>query len=320
MYIKEVSLKTNLSKKTIHFYEKSGLISPRILENGYRIYTNDDIERLNKISFLRKLEMPISSIKELLVEGIDEKEILANYKQKFSAKEKEIIANSTILERVVHNNLDTYIPTNSSSLAKENITSVIIGPRYTRTTIFIALFVAIILSYFLMILVRLIFNNSDEVVILFFIALIFFIPFALVASRNHYWHFSEGTLACFPRRDGETLAEIFRQVFTVFITNNSKPFENTLPITELVDAEIIWYPQVSNGFTPEKLSLLIHTIDKETIEIDLMYLKTTDTLVQIAHFLTAYNIPILDPHHIITALVSGKNLYEYLQSIKSQNR
>lgn len=319
MYIKEVSIKTNLSKKTIHFYEQEGLISPKILENGYRLYTNDDIERLKKISFLRKLEMPISSIKELLVEGVDEKEILADYKQKFSAKEKAIIANSTILERVVHNNLETYIPTDTDSLAKQSINSVTIGPRYTRNTIFIALFAAAILSYFVMLLFRLMLNHSDDAFSIFYIALIFFIPFALATSRNHYWRFSEGTIACFPRQDGETIADIFRQVFTIFITNNSKPFENTIPITELVDAEIIWYPQISNGFTPEKLSLLIHTIDKEIIEIDLMYLKTTDTLIQIAHFLTEYNIPIIDSHHIITALASGKNLYEYLQSIKKSN-
>ena len=58
----EVQEKTNLSRKAIEYYEEKGLIHPKKLENGYRDYSDEDIEVLKKISLLRNLGLNISEI------------------------------------------------------------------------------------------------------------------------------------------------------------------------------------------------------------------------------------------------------------------
>ena len=67
MRIKEVEDLVGITRKNIRFYEKEGLLSPgRELENSYRDYTEADIARLKIIKLLRKLDMPISSIGDVL--------------------------------------------------------------------------------------------------------------------------------------------------------------------------------------------------------------------------------------------------------------
>lgn len=58
----EVQDKTNLSRKAIEYYEERGLIHPKKLENGYRDYSDGDVEVLKKISLLRNLGLSISEI------------------------------------------------------------------------------------------------------------------------------------------------------------------------------------------------------------------------------------------------------------------
>jgi len=67
MRIKEVEELVGISKKNIRFYEKEELLTPgRESENSYRDYTDEDVERLKQIKLLRKLDMPISQIKQIL--------------------------------------------------------------------------------------------------------------------------------------------------------------------------------------------------------------------------------------------------------------
>ena len=66
MLINEVSKLTKLTKKAIEYYTLQGLISPSISENGYRNYSTQDIENLNKISILRKLDISTEEIQNIL--------------------------------------------------------------------------------------------------------------------------------------------------------------------------------------------------------------------------------------------------------------
>lgn len=66
MFINEVETLVGLSKKSIRFYEENGLIKPkRNAENDYRVYSDQDVEKLKIIKFLRELDVPIRSIKLL---------------------------------------------------------------------------------------------------------------------------------------------------------------------------------------------------------------------------------------------------------------
>lgn len=64
MKINEVEKKVGITKKSIRFYEQEGLLHPdRNKENGYRDYSNEDVQILLKIKFLRRLSLPIGEIK-----------------------------------------------------------------------------------------------------------------------------------------------------------------------------------------------------------------------------------------------------------------
>lgn len=66
MLIKDVCKKCNLTKKAIEYYEAQGLVFPGILENGYRDFSQTDIEKLKKIAVLRKLDLSLGDIKNVL--------------------------------------------------------------------------------------------------------------------------------------------------------------------------------------------------------------------------------------------------------------
>lgn len=66
MLIHEVSRATGVTKKAIEYYCEQGLICPAILENGYRDFGQNEVERLGQISVLRKLGISGEEIKTVL--------------------------------------------------------------------------------------------------------------------------------------------------------------------------------------------------------------------------------------------------------------
>lgn len=67
MKINEVEARAGITKKNIRFYEEQGLLSPRRnAENGYREYTETEVEILRRIRLLRKLGVPIEEIRQML--------------------------------------------------------------------------------------------------------------------------------------------------------------------------------------------------------------------------------------------------------------
>jgi len=66
MLIKDVCKECKLTKKAVEYYERQGLISPKIENNGYRNYSDEDISALKLIGVLRKLGISIAEIKEIL--------------------------------------------------------------------------------------------------------------------------------------------------------------------------------------------------------------------------------------------------------------
>jgi len=64
--INEVERLVGISKKNIRFYEEEGLLCPqRNSENGYRNYSDADVDTLLKIKVLRKLGLPLEEIRAL---------------------------------------------------------------------------------------------------------------------------------------------------------------------------------------------------------------------------------------------------------------
>ncbi|MBR5289911.1 MAG: MerR family transcriptional regulator [Erysipelotrichaceae bacterium] len=65
MRIQEVSKKTGLSKKAIHFYVNEGLIQPKKCENNYYEFSDQEIMILNQIHLFRMSGLSIQTIKEI---------------------------------------------------------------------------------------------------------------------------------------------------------------------------------------------------------------------------------------------------------------
>ena len=66
----EIQNKTGLTRKAIEYYEEKGLINPQKTENGYRDYSENDLEVLIQISLFRKLGISVTEIEGYLTTGI----------------------------------------------------------------------------------------------------------------------------------------------------------------------------------------------------------------------------------------------------------
>ncbi len=67
MKIKDVEERTGLSRSNVRFYEKEKLIEPsRNESNGYRDYSENDVENIKKIAYLRTLGISIEDIRSII--------------------------------------------------------------------------------------------------------------------------------------------------------------------------------------------------------------------------------------------------------------
>lgn len=67
MNISQAAKLSGLSSKTIRFYEQQGIIeSAKRADNGYRVYTPQQLEQLRFIKRARDLGFPLEQIRELL--------------------------------------------------------------------------------------------------------------------------------------------------------------------------------------------------------------------------------------------------------------
>lgn len=66
--IGEVSQNLGINPQTLYFYERTGLIpSPQRSEGGYRIFTQEDVNRLVLIQRAKSLGLTLAEIKEILL-------------------------------------------------------------------------------------------------------------------------------------------------------------------------------------------------------------------------------------------------------------
>lgn len=92
MTIKEVEERTGLARSNIRFYEKEKLIEPsRNDKNGYRDYSETDVETIKKIAYLRTLEISIEDIRHILSGKVSLIEVIE--KQATTIKEQLVSLN-----------------------------------------------------------------------------------------------------------------------------------------------------------------------------------------------------------------------------------
>lgn len=95
MTINEIANELNITKRAMKYYEEQGLLKVAKDSNGYRNYSEKDVETLRVISVYRKLGISISDIKRLLEK--EDKDILLGI---LEDKEKELREKTTEYEQL----------------------------------------------------------------------------------------------------------------------------------------------------------------------------------------------------------------------------
>ncbi len=90
LQIGEVAERTGVTQRTLRFYEEKGLLRPPTrMEGGFRLYSDDDVKRVQKIRKLQDLlGISLAEIKEMVdAEGIL-RELRAQYRPEAALPEK----------------------------------------------------------------------------------------------------------------------------------------------------------------------------------------------------------------------------------------
>lgn len=89
--VSELAELTGLSKRTLRYYDEIGLFkAQRLKDNAYRVYQSEDLDTLSVIMLLRKLNVPLAEIQQLLKETKNIQQLLAEQKTKLLEKQQEI--------------------------------------------------------------------------------------------------------------------------------------------------------------------------------------------------------------------------------------
>ncbi len=89
MTIKEVCQASGLTKKAVAYYEKCGLLQPGVEGNGYRSYSEEDLERLKEISILRCLNLSVADIGAVLRNPEDRPAVLQGIIGRMEAQQEQ---------------------------------------------------------------------------------------------------------------------------------------------------------------------------------------------------------------------------------------
>lgn len=91
MKINEVEAAVGITKKNIRFYEEEGLLRPRRdAGNGYRDYDDADVARLRRIKLLRRLDVPMAEIREMLGGQVSLAEGMLRHAQALEARRSDL--------------------------------------------------------------------------------------------------------------------------------------------------------------------------------------------------------------------------------------
>ena len=90
--VKEVSVLTGISIRTLRYYDEIDLLKPaKVTEAGYRLYDESSLKKLRQIMFFRELEVPLSEIKAIMKNSeSDNRKILETQKMMLEMKRNRL--------------------------------------------------------------------------------------------------------------------------------------------------------------------------------------------------------------------------------------
>ncbi len=106
-YIKDISKLTNVSKQTLRYYDEVNVLKPSIrLTNGYRMYSEEDLIKLQKIIVLKDCDFKLSQIKELILLDINSLELYSKQAQLLEEKSKKLFERSLKLRNFISKSIE----------------------------------------------------------------------------------------------------------------------------------------------------------------------------------------------------------------------
>lgn len=101
-YVKDLSKLTGVSAQTLHHYDRIDLLKPSIrLANGYRVYSEKDLLKLQQIIALKFFGFALSPIKGLLTSNAGALEHLTTQAQFLEQKANSLLDASTALKSII---------------------------------------------------------------------------------------------------------------------------------------------------------------------------------------------------------------------------
>jgi DNA-binding transcriptional MerR regulator len=90
--VKQLAKLAHITPRTLHFYDEMGLLKPSYTQsNGYRVYEEKELLRLQQIMFFRELELPLEEIKKIIdAPGFNIVEALKSHKKLIELKQKRL--------------------------------------------------------------------------------------------------------------------------------------------------------------------------------------------------------------------------------------
>ena len=90
LQIGEVAERTGVTQRTLRFYEEKGLLKPPTrMEGGFRLYSEDDVRRVEQIKRLQKLlGLSLAEIKEMVEAEEIKSQIRAEYSCEADAEQR----------------------------------------------------------------------------------------------------------------------------------------------------------------------------------------------------------------------------------------
>jgi DNA-binding transcriptional MerR regulator len=101
--VKQLAKLAHISVRTLHFYDETGLLKPSsIKSNGYRVYEEKELLRLQQILFFRELEFPLAEIKKIMnAPGFDIVQALKSHKKLIEVKQKRLTGLLATIESTI---------------------------------------------------------------------------------------------------------------------------------------------------------------------------------------------------------------------------
>ena len=97
MKIKEIEELTGMERANIRFYEREGLITPKRMQNGYRDYSDHEVQMLYVLSFC-SLHVSLDEIKALKDGNKSLADILSYQIAKLNRKNKMLLMHKMYVE------------------------------------------------------------------------------------------------------------------------------------------------------------------------------------------------------------------------------